>query len=503
MSVSPPNFNGNGNGPHHSDLGPQGSYPSLTAVGLWLASVVAFLVALLTLGAFFDLAEPLLYATAALGAVALACEVCGFFAKGQGRLVLRGSRKWSYGVAHVIRCIEAAFVVASPWIPIHPKLWVSLINAALFLHFRRSHKRVAKRLAAARRSEPYIPRKPQKGHAPDDGTIHVSISTIDLRRVGVGLVALVATMIPSLSGPGEVGAVIGHKFRSGTQSTAGNKKQELQELQELQEQKNSRKERTAKGSSETPGEEGSKGTHTLPSRADWNHKCAHEGEGAPPWAKQAVVKLYEGVGSAGPAFLGCTGEVHRYRSRRCGEFAWALGEDPAIHEILSLFTACRKPAVATVYKAPASGFVRRLIETESDHVVYGPPKVTAGEGDMYILQTERGTYVLVRSETGGESVHPYIELPPPVVQAWLGAMNEGPEWLWPTEVKTVGSEQFYVLSENEHPETALPQFTITVRGKRNEEVATRGTYKYFASERWLASTQELEQDAEEAKSHPR
>jgi hypothetical protein len=433
-----------------------------------------------------DLRGPLLDAVVVLGALALACELCGFISKERGRPVLRAQRKRSYTYAHLIRCAEAAFVVGSFWIPIHPKLWICLIDAVVFLHFRQSHKRVARRLEA------YAPPRRKKDHPSQDGTIHIAVT--NLRRLGVSAVIVAATTIPPLGSLGAAGAAIGHSLRSGTQSK-GKKEEPLPK-------KSGKAEGTPKKSAEEKSkqEPNEPTPRRPPTRSDWNRKCMHEGEGAPRWAMHPIVSLYEGLGSVGPAFLGCTGKMHRYRGDRCREFVWALGENPAIHEILSLVSACKKPAFATVYRVPASGFVRDLIETERDHIVYGPHKITAGDGDMYLLETESGTYALVRSATGGESIQTYIELPPPVVQAWIGAMNEANEWLWPSEVETVASERIYLFAENGHLERALPEYAVTYREEEGEYVATRGPWKYLSREKREANTEELEQVAEDAKS---
>jgi len=455
--------------------------------------------AVATAGSFADLREGLLGAVAALGAVVLLSELCGFFSKERGRPVLRARRKRSYTVAHIVRCAEAAFVVSSFWIPIHPDLWLCLIDAAIFMHFRRSHKRVAHRLGIAPRV--YGLPKRRKARPANDGTIYIGGQITSIRRVGVGVVVLAATIIPPLGSLGAAGAAIGHSLRAGTESK-GRK-------EEHNTKRGGATGTTPESPSKKPSEETTPDDEPTaprsPARSDWNRKCAQEGKGAPAWSEPNIVNLYEGLGSAGPAFLGCTGKMHRYRSQRCGEFVWALGENPAVHEILSLVTACEKPAFATVYSVPASGFVRELIENEGDHTVYGPHKITTGEGDMYLVETESGTYALVRYATGGASVQNYIELPPPVVQAWIGDMHEAHTWLWPTAVETAGAAREYVFAENGDIENELPPYTATYQEEDNaqgeeEYVATRGPWKYRFSEKKTASTSELEQVAEQAKS---
>lgn len=120
------------------------------------------------------------------------------------------------------------------------------------------------------------------------------------------------------------------------------------------------------------------------------------------------------------------------------------------------------------------------------------------QGDVYAIETRKGTYILVRTETGGATAVAYIELPPAVAQAWMGAMNERKSWLWPTEEKTVGDEKEYVLGKNGEPEDSIS--SITYAPSPSGYVAERSGVPYYASAHKEVNTRELIQAAKNAKS---
>lgn len=174
--------------------------------------------------------------------------------------------------------------------------------------------------------------------------------------------------------------------------------------------------------------------------------CTSPGYGAPAWAIHAIAAQYREVPNApGTTAAGCTGLIYS-PSWAEGEFVYAYGSLPSAppSDWLSLVVDSKQFGPA-LFLAPATIPVNALIQ--SGLVVGGSPRVPTGNGDMYEVTTEIGTYVLVRAQThavGQPSVTTgYTELPPAAVTAWVYLMTQAGAWLWPhIEPAFTGGEVF-------------------------------------------------------------
>jgi hypothetical protein len=116
------------------------------------------------------------------------------------------------------------------------------------------------------------------------------------------------------------------------------------------------------------------------------------------------------------------------------------------------------------------------------------PRFSAGRGDYYLLTTVAGTFTLIRSEVGTDVVaRPYIELPPTVGQAWVGAMHEAGTWLWPTLQAMRGGQAVYRLKPSD-PDSRI---AYTIQYTPTSGLATRGPYSYLPSPTRELSAAEL------------
>ncbi len=100
------------------------------------------------------------------------------------------------------------------------------------------------------------------------------------------------------------------------------------------------------------------------------------------------------------------------------------------------------------------------------------PDYEAGEdGDYYLLRTPRGIYALTRQHRDDE----YVVLTPTVARAWLGAMKEAREWLWPSTAQ--GDHAIVQLGTGDPTGRKVTEITVDTA----TDEARRGKYRYPAS----------------------
>ena len=146
-----------------------------------------------------------------------------------------------------------------------------------------------------------------------------------------------------------------------------------------------------------------------------------------------------------------------------------------------------------IFLAPAAQRVIALI-AQGQMPVGGYPKVNAGNGDMAPILTTEGTVVLIRSSKHppkkSNFATPYVELPPTVASAWVGAMHEFETWLWPHAPVSNGSVQSFALEGWSDEQ----EIKLVVDYKSGSRLARRGPYTYDLPEAQLSQV-ELEQRA--------
>ncbi len=221
------------------------------------------------------------------------------------------------------------------------------------------------------------------------------------------------------------------------------------------------------------------------------------GNGAPRWARDDIRRLYLGglgrrTGEApGTEIAGCP-TAYFTTDGRDGPFVYALGTSPSSASPLSIAVDGRfGPAL---FLAPAVEPVLALIHRFG--AVGGMRRFTASNGAQFApVLTDDGTYTLIRPEAGTAQVaRGYIELPPPVSDAWFGAMREigairgvGLSWLTPGTPTSSSGNHLFALYEG-----ITSRYTITYSPRTQS--AKRDGYAYHLPEPQLLET-ELEEAA--------
>ena len=141
---------------------------------------------------------------------------------------------------------------------------------------------------------------------------------------------------------------------------------------------------------------------------------------------------------------------------------------------------------ALLLQQPARFAYARLLDGT---LVWATSRVRVGTGDLYLVDTESGTYVLVRSQSSSGAVDPsanssscgaltnenvsYAILPPALVGRWLALVRER-GWNWPTKDNSLpDSDSSFVFVANAAGGTVIARGTcrsptdcdLLVRGK--------------------------------------
>ncbi len=194
------------------------------------------------------------------------------------------------------------------------------------------------------------------------------------------------------------------------------------------------------------------------------------GTGAPSWAKGDISHLYLGAPGVkeapGTAIAGCPDRYHTLHSRD-GEFVYTIGEGPG-NRALSIAVDSKRFGPA-LFLAPAVRPVLDLINRLGP--LGGFRRFTVGSGQFYPVQTDRGTYLLIRRETGGEETsQPFVVIPPAVTQAWAAATRAG-RFLWPVPPSRSGDREYRFQTSTDPPQTA---YSFTYHPSRKSEPELSG-----------------------------
>ena len=201
--------------------------------------------------------------------------------------------------------------------------------------------------------------------------------------------------------------------------------------------------------------------------------------GAPRWAGDILNALYYGGRSlnANPPpgnIGGCTGRAVVVPTK-AGSFVYTIGRN-SLDEIRSVAAVSRKFGPA-IFLAPAAQQVLDLIR-HGQAPLGGYPTAEAAGGDVATVMTEDGTYVFVRDAKhvpGLPNVaEPYVELPPTVASAWMGAMHEADSWLWPLTPHSWEGATSFPLAVDSAAEEG--EFTVTFEPRSG--TAQRDQYRY-------------------------
>jgi hypothetical protein len=158
--------------------------------------------------------------------------------------------------------------------------------------------------------------------------------------------------------------------------------------------------------------------------------------GDPP---RALYDLWLGPKGLGAVVAGCAQKPHGLMSH--SGVWWAVGLCGTELRSLAIGTP-RQRAVLLLQQAARFAWAR----VQDGSLLGASSRQSIGAGDFVLVDTERGTTVLIRarSSTGqteqqststcedfaDENV-PYTEVPPPLVELWLGLARV--EWVWPIE----------------------------------------------------------------------
>jgi hypothetical protein len=140
----------------------------------------------------------------------------------------------------------------------------------------------------------------------------------------------------------------------------------------------------------------------------------------PPWsaisAWRPVLRLHEAWLSAGALAAGCAGPA--YVASPGQEIVASIASDGGQFRSLGVADANHG---AWLF-GQAAYFVKELINDKRLHGV--PVHLIVGRGDLYIVYTIEGTYVLMRRAGS------YTAVPPALTNLWMGAMSRSGGWLW-------------------------------------------------------------------------
>jgi hypothetical protein len=201
-----------------------------------------------------------------------------------------------------------------------------------------------------------------------------------------------------------------------------------------------------------------------------SHCAVPPGTGAPAWAHEDIFNLYLGgqtgaQESPGTDIAGCPVRYHTLHTLD-GEFIYTIGESPTGTQALSVAVdssrfgpalflgSAVKPVVALIGQLGAVGGLRSF---------------TVGPGQFYPVQTDRGTYILIRRRAGASGAEPYAVIPPTVAQAWVGAVLRSKKFLWPTPSSRDGRQ--WRFDTGSTPPEAAYSFTFNPPGMAEPELS--------------------------------
>jgi hypothetical protein len=138
---------------------------------------------------------------------------------------------------------------------------------------------------------------------------------------------------------------------------------------------------------------------------------------------QAAVVGVTAVDRLGAAAAGCPGPV-----RQASPGSDVVVSEGTVEGALRSIGVADENRAALIVGQPARVTASLLM---SQGLVDVPTHLVVGGGDLYLVDTRQGTYVLARSTGDGPADDGYVMLPPSVANLWADAMARNRGWLWP------------------------------------------------------------------------
>lgn len=175
-----------------------------------------------------------------------------------------------------------------------------------------------------------------------------------------------------------------------------------------------------------------------PSAADpepltWQRLCGKlPGYDAPEWARGTLYDLFLGLTGPGALVTGCTGDTQSLPSR--ADFVFLVGTDGTRTKSVAVDDADATSYPPTLFLSPAARPALDLINSVGP--LGGSPRFDVGNGDMYVIWSGAGTWLLMRSQKNSARdsryAQPYVLVPPAVADEWFAELLLRNEWIWVT-----------------------------------------------------------------------
>jgi len=176
-----------------------------------------------------------------------------------------------------------------------------------------------------------------------------------------------------------------------------------------------------------------------PQAVTYTARCGPDrepGRGAPVPIDDMLRQLWLGRRGVGALIGGCAGPAHRVRP---GSRVWySVGRDG--ETVVSLGVVAADGTSALLLGGPARFALRRALDGS---LVRVSARARVGHGDLEVVETQRGSFVFVRSEVRhGALGVPYTVLPPGLARIWLlAARADG--WTWPALERVRGGTSVF------------------------------------------------------------
>lgn len=160
------------------------------------------------------------------------------------------------------------------------------------------------------------------------------------------------------------------------------------------------------------------------------------GRKAPGPTARSLYDLWLGPRGVGGLVAGCAEPAKRVRA---GSGTWYVaGRSGPV--LLSLGVAASDGSAALLL---GEGARFAFASATAGSLISASPRVRVGLADLQLINTQSGTYVLVRATVRPNvSNSQFVIVPPGLVGAWLAAARET-SWTWPVAVSANGGERSY------------------------------------------------------------
>lgn len=145
--------------------------------------------------------------------------------------------------------------------------------------------------------------------------------------------------------------------------------------------------------------------------------------GQAPWSDSdslPVVRMRETWLATGAGVAGCPGPI---RGASLGGVMVSRGTLEGVMKSLGVADQNRAALIVGQPAVIAASLLK------SRGLVDVPTHLVVGGGDLYLVDTRQGTYVLAQSAKDDSAG--YLTLPPALADLWVEAMSGGSGWLWP------------------------------------------------------------------------